>query len=362
MGYEVDVIGVGKESRSGDAIALRWGNLHGNRREQKVVLIDGGFQDSGQDVVNHIKRFYGTTSIDAVVSTHPDQDHVNGLHVVLDEMSVEQLWMHKPWEHNDGLAAKFMDGRVTDSSMGRRLQESLNMAADLAGKAQRKSIRIVEPFTGISLYDQNEFHVLGPTQHYYEGLIPAFRGMPTHTPPLSSLLVEVAPPRPTKSYRFTWGVDKLDDADPTTAENNSSAITLLAVDGSYLLFTADAGITALNHAADRLDVKAADAKLRFVQIPHHGSRRNLGPRILNRLIGPPIQEGDKRQLTAIASTAKKGAPKHPRKAVMNAFTHRGANALATRGKTIRHSRNAPRREGWSRVEPEKYHRSYEEDK
>ena len=55
LGYEVDVIGVGKESKSGDAIALRWGNLRGGRNEQKVVIIDGGFQESGQEVVDHIK-------------------------------------------------------------------------------------------------------------------------------------------------------------------------------------------------------------------------------------------------------------------------------------------------------------------
>ena len=95
MGYEVDIIGVGQESKSGDAITLRWGNLYGGRDEQKVVVIDGGFRDSGKDVVDHITNYYGTTSIDAVVSTHPDQDHVNGLHVVVDELSVRELWIHK---------------------------------------------------------------------------------------------------------------------------------------------------------------------------------------------------------------------------------------------------------------------------
>ena len=74
--------------------------------EQKVVLIDGGFQETGDDVVTHIKSYYGTTLIDAVVSTHPDQDHVNGLHVVLDELIVEELWIHKPWEHNQWTGRK----------------------------------------------------------------------------------------------------------------------------------------------------------------------------------------------------------------------------------------------------------------
>ncbi len=178
MGYEVDVIGVGKESKSGDAIALRWGNLHGNRNEQKVVLIDGGFQETGEDVVNHIEHYYGTTVIDAVVSTHPDQDHVNGLHVVLDDLTVKELWIHKPWEHNQGLAEKFRDGRVTDKSIGSRLKESLDSAADLVAKAEGKNIRIVEPFSGFSLHNQRQFHVLGPTPQYYKSLIPEFDGMP----------------------------------------------------------------------------------------------------------------------------------------------------------------------------------------
>ena len=172
VGYEVDILGVGKESKSGDAIALRWGNLHGSRSDQKVVLIDGGFLESGEDVVTHIKNYYGTTNVDAVVSTHPDQDHVNGLHVVLDELNVGELWIHKPWEHNRGLAEKFQDGRVTDDSISRRLKDSLDSAAHLVAKAEAKKIHIVEPFLGTSLNKQGQFRVLGPSRQYYESLIP----------------------------------------------------------------------------------------------------------------------------------------------------------------------------------------------
>ena len=91
MGYEVDIIGVGQESKSGDAIAIRWGNLFGSRSAQTVVIIDGGFRETGEDVVEHITKYYGTDSIDTVISTHPDQDHINGLAVVLDEFVVGQL-------------------------------------------------------------------------------------------------------------------------------------------------------------------------------------------------------------------------------------------------------------------------------
>ena len=211
MGYEIDMIGVGQESKSGDAIAIRWGNLFGQRSEQRVVIIDGGFHESGHNVVNHIKSYYRTDYIDAVISTHPDQDHVNGLDVVLDELSISQLWIHKPWEHNQGLASKFADGRVTDFSLGERLRKSLDSASALVSKAERKGIHIVEPFAGNMLYNEQELCVLGPTLDYYESLIPEFDGMPAARDTIKSLLTEITGTvaKAIKRFLSTWGVDAL---------------------------------------------------------------------------------------------------------------------------------------------------------
>ena len=103
------------------------------------------------------------------------------------------------------------------------------------------------------------------------------------------------------------------------------------------------------------------AELRFIQIPHHGSRRNVGPSVLNRLIGYPVTQGESRSITAIASTAKASEPKHPRKAVLNAFTHRGVRVLATRGSGICHSHDAPVRSGWGALDAEPYHFEYEDE-
>lgn len=363
MGYEIDILGVGKESKSGDAIAVRWGNLHGDRSEQNVVLIDGGFRETGDDVVAHIKQFYETSTIDVVVSTHPDQDHVNGLHVVLDELDVKELWIHKPWEHDDGLAKEFADGRITDHSINRRLKDSLDSATDLVAKAENKDIPVVEPFVGLSMNNLDEFRVLGPSLQYYESLIPDFEGMPQAKGALSSSLAEQGGRvvRAMKRFFSTWGEDDLDDEDTTSVKNNTSVISLLTVNNRYLLFTGDAGITALNHAADELQSITNGSELTFMQIPHHGSRNNVGPAILDRLIGEVVEEGEMRNISAIASTASKGEPKHPRKAVMNAFTHRGASAMATRGETIRHSYDAPTRTNWSTVEPDQYYWTYEDE-
>lgn len=327
------------------------------------MIIDGGFHESGQDVVNHVREHYRTNVVDAVISTHPDQDHVNGLHVVLDELSVRELWIHKPWEHTQGLAEKFADGRVTDSSLGQRLRESHATASDLVCKAEGGGIHIVQPFAGISLYNQQELCVLGPTEHYYESLIPGFHGMPKEKETLAARIAELASAVTKTMKRFVsaWGVDALDDDDTTSAENNSSVIATLTVEGHRLLFTGDAGVTALSHAADQLGFSFREAQLRFIQIPHHGSRRNVGPTILNRLIGCPLPQGHSRNVTAIASTAKKGEPKHPRKSVMNAFTHRGVKAIATRGGTIQHCYNAPARQGWIAKTPDDYYWVYDDE-
>lgn len=62
MGFEVDFLSVGDGQRSGDAIALRLGNLHGSRDEQVVMIIDGGTTESGERLAEHVRHFYRTTS------------------------------------------------------------------------------------------------------------------------------------------------------------------------------------------------------------------------------------------------------------------------------------------------------------
>ncbi|GAK17676.1 hypothetical protein JCM19053_1312 [Vibrio sp. JCM 19053] len=95
MGYEIDFLGVGEESKSGDAIALRYGNLHGPRDEQTVVVIDGGFQSTSSKIIDHITTCFGTSKVDLVINTHADQDHINGLEMVLNELEVQELWIHQ---------------------------------------------------------------------------------------------------------------------------------------------------------------------------------------------------------------------------------------------------------------------------
>tara|TARA_R110000850_G_scaffold147481_1_gene269686 strand:- start:1897 stop:2985 length:1089 start_codon:yes stop_codon:yes gene_type:complete len=361
MGYEVDFIGTKSDTKSGDAIAIRFGDLHKSPAEQKVIVIDGGFSEDGETLVKHIKTHYGTDQVDLVISTHPDQDHINGLTTVLEQLTVRELWIHKAWEHNAGIASKFHDGRITDDSVGDRLKATLNKAHELCELAESKGVTVKEPFAGMDIFD-GALRILGPSVEYYESLIPDFEGMPEKKERAGlqdSLLWNVA--KAIRKVLVNWGRDyQISDDGVTSAKNNSSVITQLVVDGRKLIFTADAGVQALEHAANYLDACRLGAELKLVQIPHHGSRRNVGPGILNRIVGQPVEEGEKRGISAIVSAAS-NSEKHPRKAVLNAFTHRGATVSATRGANIRHSWQAPSREGWGPVKPEPYHYELEEE-
>ncbi len=349
MGYEIDFLPVGNGERSGDAIAIRIGNLLANPIEQTVIVVDGGFQETGQNLVDHIKQYYGTDRVDLAISTHSDADHAGGLTVVLEKMTVGQLWMHKPWEHAANMARMFTDGRVTDNSLSEKMRRSLENAAELQRIAKRKGIPIVEPFAGVADLS-GKVLVVGPDKAYYESLLPDFRCTPQ---PAAAGLAEMfrgyaaRAVEAVKKVAESWGVETLTDDGETSAENNSCAIVRVELaPGRYALFTADAGIPALTRAANYLALLGFDfAQLGFVQVPHHGSQRNVGPTILNRLIGPKLAD-EKVIKTAYLSAAPDGEPKHPSKKVTNAFRRRGAPVHATQGEKKCSSQSAPNR-GWT---------------
>lgn len=361
MGIEIDFLPVGNGEKSGDAIALRFGNLFGRRNEQIVMVVDGGTQDSGQALVEHIRAYYGTDTVDIVLSTHPDGDHASGLNVVMDELVVGQLWMHRPWEHCTDISELFHDGRITDDSISDGLREDLEHAWELEKIARRKRIRIVEPFCDgeVNRILPGNVAVLGPSLEFYEGLLPHFRDMPEVNEALLAYLrkamnsfAEGVSNLATKIAEG-WGYETLADPeeDATSAENNSSTIVLIGYENHQLLLTGDAGVPALEKAADFAEFHGIDLRaVKFSQIPHHGSKRNIGPDILDRILGPklPIRSQNK---TAFVSAAKKGMPKHPAKKVTNAYQRRGAKVLATQGSKKWHYLNAPVRGDFVPVQP-----------
>lgn len=350
MGYEIDYMPVGEGEKSGDAIALRFGNLTGPRNEQAVIVIDGGFTDSGEKLVEHIKTYYNTDYVDLVISTHPDADHACGLYPVLENLRVGQLLMHKPWDHAEDIKNLFKDGRITSSGLENKLEKSLQNVSDLQSLADKKGIEIIEPFQGITGFN-NCLHVIGPSEDYYNQLLALYRSTPEPVKALNFL----KPVQKLTQDAIKWiedhlGVDLLDDdEDSTSAENNSSAVIIFNLYGHKLLFTGDVGKTGLTLATDYAEsIGHSLTDLRFFHVPHHGSKRNISSKLLKRI----------KAATAFIS-ASKDSPKHPAKKVTNALQKHGAKVFVTRGSKLLHHHESPAR-NWGSAQPEPFHNKVEE--
>jgi beta-lactamase superfamily II metal-dependent hydrolase len=357
MGFEIDFLPVGDGTRSGDAIAMRWGNLFGSRDEQYVMVVDGGNKDSGAALVSHIETHYDTDVVNLVLNTHPDADHASGLSIVMEELTVKKLWMHQPWNRLKHIHDLVEDGRITHDSLQDRIKEALDAAHTLELIAKEKGIPIWEPFMSVPMERGGAtIRVLGPSEKYYTELLPEFDDMPE--------LQEAAVANYSEGrYRFSksavlqdetqiWLDETLEEPveDYVRAENNSSVILLLQIDGEQILLTADAGVPALTRAYGRalyLDIDLT--KCCFYQVPHHGSRRNISPSILDLILGPRLPVGTWARATSYVSVAPEAGPKHPSSKVTNAFRRRGVNVVPTQGTSICYSRNAPKRNGWGPV-------------
>lgn len=80
---EVHFIDVGQ----GDAILIR-------TPMDENILIDAGGNDDEERIVDYL-RSQGVASLKAVVGTHPHEDHIGGLDKVIDQFSVEKVYMPK---------------------------------------------------------------------------------------------------------------------------------------------------------------------------------------------------------------------------------------------------------------------------
>jgi beta-lactamase superfamily II metal-dependent hydrolase len=362
MGFEIDFLPVGEGEKSGDAIAIRHGNLHGTRSEQFVMVIDGGTIDSGDALVEHVQQVYRADSVDLVVSSHPDADHASGLTRLLGELKIGRMWMHRPWEHSADIRHMFSDGTLSNDRLSDKMRRALSNAWNLDKIARRRGIPVSEPFSDGEVNGQYPFlRVLGSTERYYQSLLPGFRDMPESRDAVADLLrsgfgafVKGAVATVAERVLERWDVETLvePEDDATSSENNSSAVILLQIEGKDFLFTSDAGVPALERAVGMAELLGVNLpSCRFQQVPHHGSKRNVGPRLLDRLAGPRLPASGLENKSVFVSAAKEGEPKHPAKKVVNAYMRRGARVLATQGVGISLSEGAPARQGWGPATP-----------
>ncbi|WP_316812251.1 ComEC/Rec2 family competence protein [Pedobacter heparinus] len=345
---EIDFLAVESGQHSGDAIAIRYGDFS-SRDTQKIIIIDGGTLTAGQNLVNLVRDVYGTNRVDLVLCTHLDKDHVSGLRTVVRELEVGELWIHKPWEHSEEICHLFHDGRITTNSLAERLKDAYNFAYELVEIAEEKGIDIREPFAGRQ-FDEFTFQILGPNVDFYRELLVNSAKTPEQK---EDTILESVMKSFTKAINWveeSIGLESLDENGETSSENSSSAVSLLTIDSNKHLFTGDAGIQSLKNVIEYSVQEGIDiSKISFMQAPHHGSKRNISPSILDSI-----------RCDVAYVSASSEAEKHPSRKVLNAFHRRNTKTYSTEGQNILRRRNAPIRKGYSGLEPHPFYELVQE--
>lgn len=286
FGYEIDFLPVGNGS-SGDAIAIRYGTPN----DYKIMAVDGGTKESGKALVRHIREYYKTDYVNYVVNTHPDKDHTSGLTEVLENLEVGELWIHRPWnyikeivQYVDNPNTKFLrDGRTTIKSIQRRFKEEYyKYARELENIAKEKDIKIKEPYEEAQI---GNFYVLSPNKKWH------LFDLISNSDKIQEITIEGAKISALASMGINCNIEEslknetLRNDGVTSRENESSVILYANFNNRGILLTGDAGNEALQRAysfaKSQPYIGNISNNLKFIQIPHHGSRRNISPNVLN---------------------------------------------------------------------------------
>lgn len=340
---ELDFLAV-ETGKSGDAVAVRY-SVDGR---VAVHVVDGGYLDTGTQIVEHLKTHYNTSHVDHVVLTHPDQDHANGLRKVLEQCTVGRLWMNRPWLYAEELIDRFETYNSVDA-LRSRLKNIYAASAALEDLADEHGIPISAPFQGVSV---GAFKVLAPTKNRYLDLIVASGKTPDAVKEglVASSVEGFAKflKADTEFIKSKWG-DEYFPVSGTSSENEMSVIQYAQLSGGRILLTGDAGRDGLNEAADYSPYAGLELPgIWAFQVPHHGGRHNVSTAVLDRWLGPKLSSPPTGTTwNALCSSAKADLD-HPRKSVIRAMLHRGGHFAATEGRSLCLASGITR-ENWSSI-------------
>ncbi len=358
MNCEIEFLPVGEASRAGDAIIVRYGS----ESAYDLMLVDGGHLETGSGIVQHLRSEYPSRGLQHVVLTHPDLDHASGLRTVLEEVPVANLWMILPWNHGAAAAHLFEDKTLSSEQLAAKIRSEYPILDELVEIANNRGIPIWWPFQGTNI---GPFTVLSPSVDDYVNLLPQFDRTPNadiaairrtgHWIGKQTLVSRFLAGLISKATQWIpdwWDLEQLRDGGKTSATNETSVVLYGSFDeGRRVLLTGDAGINALTAVANYAESHGLPLQqFSFVQIPHHGSRSNVGPTVLDRIIGLKKSRHEEPTFTAFAS-APRDDENHPRKMVLNAFIRRGARVHATQGNKIVHYGGFLPRVGYWGIEP-----------
>lgn len=333
-GLEIDMLNL----RDADSILVtKWVDNSATR-----ILIDGGYKKDAPTVQAFLNSMQ-VKHIDHLVCSHIHDDHAAGLVELVNSrgFGIGQAWLHIPSNHVDRSEMAYVLNEAGNDGVkfARVIQASLQTRDNLHDALNKRGITIQEPFAGEEV---GFMTVCGPSREFYKEKLQEFSNYDKLIEKQASLQ---------EQQNIIDIIDALhasDDSDSGLLESplrdpENEVSTILGTkykDNVYLL-TSDAGVQGLTKAKDAYEL----ANLRFMQIPHHGSRRNVTQELIDHFA----------PLTAFVSAV--GNKKHPRRAVVNAFkkARQGARVFSTHyptpGNIWHHSGNVPDRPGYSSLIP-----------
>ena len=306
-GVEVDMLNLG----DADCLLVTGWNFGVVQR----ILIDGGTKGDAKEV----KAFLAQRRInylDHVVCTHPHDDHAGGLVDLLKnpKFLFGTFWMHLPWNHVDLHALVAALQSTPAKRVAKILWDSLETQVAVVEALRARGKVALEPFAGQQI---GFLTVCGPTVAFYKALVAEFTDLNRLADYEQSL---GAHERQVSLERFRALVipeaedDSALGAEPMEPENDSSVVLATHYNNEVVLLTGDAGVPALELVRRNYPVLR---NCHWMQIPHHGSRRNLTEELIGWF------------RPKVAFVSAKGQDGHPRVKVVNAFKRLGTSVYST---------------------------------
>jgi len=326
MPIAVEFLPVGDSD--GDAILIQYGDSTG----YQLNLVDGGYAQNGEKVIEHIEQHYGRdVVINNMVVSHADNDHAAGLIPVFKRFKVGALWMNRPWIYANQIIDQF-HGNWTLQGWIADVRSKHEYLVELEAIARSRGMEPQAVFQGSQV---GPFHILAPSPQRYISLVPYLDKTP---PPYRSELKPQSFAAQAlgllEHLKETVDIETLDQNPPSTSHSNETSVVQLGIyDNRKILLTADVGPEGFLEAAQCAYNHGILDPPDLIQIPHQGSRRNVTPGVLNAWLGQPNCGAPLRGTAMVMVGAKKSD--HPRNKVKNAFIRRGYPVFVGRTGWIR---------------------------
>jgi hypothetical protein len=273
-------------ARQGDCLWIEYGD----RKHLRRLLIDGGTPETLDVLKSRILALPDSERcFELLVVTHVDCDHIGGVLKLLEAeipgLKFKDIWFNG-WRHLPGSAFE---------EFGPVQGEILSSWLDKPGRPwnqcfDQKSIAVPDtgPLPMRELDGALKLTLLSPTIDNLKALRPVWEeecrqaGLNPSEPPLP------LPLSPPGLEAFGGDIESLAAVrfKPDTSPANGSSIALLAeFEERRILLAGDAYASTLLNSVSRLTEGGTSARLKIdaFKLPHHGSKANLSPDLLEKI-------------------------------------------------------------------------------